>query len=125
MNASLIKNSMPQLALVAAIIVTIAIAFLSLLPGADLPAQRLNDKMSHFIAYGVLSFLIVLGRHKMSLIRAIVIAIGYGLVLEALQGAMPFGRSASWLDALANTGGVMLGASAAVLPPPPFYLKKC
>jgi len=88
MNASLIKNKAPQLALIGAVIVTFAIAYLSLLPGEELPAQSLNDKMNHFIAYGVLSFLAVLGRHKTSLIMVIGLAIGYGALLEGAQGCV-------------------------------------
>lgn len=115
MNASLIKNKVPQLALIGAVIVTFTIAYLSLVPGEELPTQSLNDKVNHFIAYGVLSFLAVLGRHKTSLIMVIGLAIGYGALLEGAQGMMPYGRSASWLDALANTGGVMLGTPAAII----------
>lgn len=109
MNISGLKEALPKFALVATIIVIIAIGVLSLLPGSDLPAQNLNDKLNHFIAYGVLSFLALLGRHKVSLMWVIVAAIGYGVALEVLQGAMPYGRSASWLDAIANTGGVLGG----------------
>ena len=57
MNISKLKKALPKLALVATFIVIIAIGILSLLPGSDLPSQNLNDKLNHFIAYGVLSFL--------------------------------------------------------------------
>jgi VanZ family protein len=38
----------------------------------------------------------------------LLICICYGLSLEYLQGFVP-GRVPSWLDALANTGGVLTG----------------
>ena len=91
-----------------------AIGVLSLLPGTDLPTQNLNDKLNHFIAYSILSFGAVVGRHSMALVWVVALVIGYGLVLEILQGVMPFGRSASWLDALANTGGVVIGTLGAL-----------
>lgn len=109
MNISKLKKALPKLALVATFIVIIAIGILSLLPGSDLPSQNLNDKLNHFIAYGVLSFLAILGRHKVAFVWVILGAIGYGVALEVLQGVMPYGRSASTLDALANTGGVLCG----------------
>ena len=95
-----------------AVLVAIVIAILSLLPGSDLPSQNINDKLSHFIAYAGLSFLAVLARRKIPLVHMIVLAVGYGIALEVLQGVMPYGRSASWLDALANMGGVLFGAAA-------------
>ena len=103
-------NWVPKLALAGAIICAFVIAVLSLVPGDDLPAQKLNDKLNHFIAYGVLMGLVTLGRGRLRLIWAMALVIGYGLALEAVQGIMPYGRSASWLDALANTGGVLIGA---------------
>jgi len=86
------------------------IGVLSLLPGSELPSQTFNDKLNHFIAYGVLSFGAVVGRHRVPLLWVIALVIGYGLALEILQGLMPYERSASWLDALANTGGVLIGS---------------
>jgi len=100
----------PKLALAGAVICALVIAVLSLLPGNDLPSQTLNDKLNHFIAYGVLMGLVVLARGRMALIAAMGLVIAYGLALEGLQGVMPYGRSASWLDVLANTGGVLIGA---------------
>lgn len=115
MNVDSVIKRLPGLALIAMVLVTIAIAILSLLPGSDLPAQNLNDKVNHFIAYGVLTFLAVLGRHRISILKIAVLAIGYGLMLEILQGAMPFGRTASGLDAIANIGGVLIGTACGVL----------
>lgn len=115
MNVDSVTKHLPRLALIGMVLVTISIAVLSLLPGSDLPAPKLNDKLNHFIAYGVLAFLAVLARHHMSVLKVVLLAIIYGLALEALQGVMPYGRMASWLDALANTGGVLIGAVCALL----------
>ena len=109
MTHNKVINLMPRLAFATAIVCAAAIAFLSLLPGDELPSQNLNDKLNHFIAYGVLTGLGVVGRGSRSLLLVTVLAIGYGVLLEVLQGLMPYGRSASTLDALANTGGVFIG----------------
>ena len=105
----------PKLALLGAVICAVVIAVLSLLPGSDLPAPNMNDKLNHFIAYGVLMALATLGRGQVRLFGLMGGVILYGLVLEGLQGMMPYGRSASWIDALANTGGVVIGAGVGAL----------
>jgi VanZ family protein len=115
MNIVPVTKRIPRLAFLGMVVVVISIAVLSLLPGSDLPAQKLNDKINHFIAYGVLAFLAVLGRYRMSVFKVVLLTIAYGLLLEALQGIMPYGRMASWLDAIANTGGVIVGLSAALI----------
>lgn len=70
-----------------------------------------TDKFVHLAGYGVLMFwwaqLAVSGRWRLALA-----VIAYGLVLEGLQGLTP-NRSPDALDALANTGGVLLGWLAA------------
>ncbi len=101
----------PKLALVGAIICALVIAVLSLLPGNDLPAANLNDKLNHFIAYAVLMGLVALARRPAKLVAAMALVIFYGLAMEGLQALMPYGRSASWLDALANSGGVLIGGA--------------
>lgn len=70
--------------------------------------------MNHFIAYGVLSFGAVLGRHAMGLSWTVTLVLAFGGVLEVLQGVMPYGRSASWLDVVANTCGVLIGTLGAL-----------
>ncbi|MEO9970914.1 MAG: VanZ family protein [Hyphomonadaceae bacterium] len=112
MKLDKIVDMVPRLALIGACACALVIAFLSLLPGDDLPSQNLNDKLNHFIAYGVLMGLAVLGRGARSLLWTGLLVAGYGLLLEGLQGVMPFGRSASLLDAIANTGGVLIGTLA-------------
>ena len=109
MTHNKVIDLVPRLAFVAAIVCAIVIAFLSLLPGDELPSQNLNDKLNHVIAYGVLTGLAVVGRGSWSLLWVMVLATGYGALLEVLQGVMPYGRSASTLDALANTAGVFIG----------------
>jgi len=109
MSINKIVDMLPRLAFFGALACALVIAVLSLLPGSDLPAQNLNDKLNHFIAYGALTGAAVVGRGRKSLLWVAVSVTAYGLALEVLQGIMPYGRSASWLDAVANTGGVLIG----------------
>lgn len=100
---------LPKLALFSALLMAGVIAYLSLMPGSALPEPSLNDKANHFIAYAALMTAATLGRHHLSLIAVGLIVMGLGLLLELAQGLMPYGRSASGLDALANTLGVVAG----------------
>lgn len=104
-----IKNNQ-KLFLISFIIIAVAIAILSLLP----PKSALNlgskDKISHFIAYFTLSINAFLAwRISIKSIWLILVLISYGLLLEFLQGFVP-GRDSSWMDALANSAGVLIGA---------------
>lgn len=99
-----------KLFLISFFIIAGAIAILSLLP----PRSALNlgskDKISHFVAYFILSlnaFLVWdVSRKSIWLILALIC---YGMILEFLQGFVP-GRDANWLDASANSVGVTIGA---------------
>lgn len=91
------------------VLVLIMILGLSLLPGSDLPTVNANDKLNHFLAYSVLAALAGLARLPVSLVALASLLVIYGVSLEVAQGLMPYGRSASWLDALANTAGVLTG----------------
>ena len=107
-------KAIPKLALWAAIIVFFAIAFLSLTPSYELPGPRLSDKIHHLIAYGVLTATAIMGRHRRSVLTVLAAVIAYGFLLEALQGLMGLGRSASWLDGIANMVGALLGVLVAL-----------
>jgi VanZ family protein len=98
-----------KLFLVSLIFVFIGIAILSLLPPKSIEKIGENDKINHFIAYSVLSlnFGLVIKKLKTHL-YCLPILIAYGMLLELCQGFVP-GREPSWLDALANSGGVCVG----------------
>lgn len=74
---------------------------------------QLNDKVGHFIGYGVLSLntFLVFGfnlQRKGSLL--IMGLVGMGIILEGLQGFVP-GREVSGLDIVANSIGVAIGTA--------------
>ena len=91
------------------IIVFFGITILSLLPPKSGMEIQSNDKINHFIAYAVLSLNLgfVVKRVKTYLF-CIPLLFAYGLLLEYFQGFVP-GRQPSWLDALANSIGVVIG----------------
>jgi len=76
-----------------------------------------QDKLYHFVEYLVLAALIAFALAKtgrwMPLERFLLtvsLSALYGLLLEALQAFVP-GRSASAMDAVANTLGAIVGAA--------------
>jgi VanZ family protein len=98
-----------KLFLVSLILVFIGIAILSLLPPKSIEKIGEHDKINHFIAYSVLSlnFGLVIKKLKTHL-YCLPILIAYGMLLELCQGFVP-GREPSWLDAFANTSGIIIG----------------
>ena len=89
--------------------VFLGIGILSLLPPSSGIELGEHDKWNHFIAYLILALNWCLIKNTRGIFfLGILICICYGLSLEYLQGFVP-GRVPSWLDALANTGGVVTG----------------
>ena len=74
---------------------------------------QLNDKVGHFIGYGVLSlntFLVFGLKPQIKGILLIMGLVGMGAILEGLQGFVP-GREVSGLDIVANSIGVAIGTA--------------
>ncbi len=98
-----------KLFLVSLILVFTGIAILSLLPPKSIEKIGEHDKINHFIAYAVLSLNVGVVLKKLkTYVFFLPLIIAYGLLLEYLQGFVP-GRQPSWLDALANSMGVLFG----------------
>jgi VanZ family protein len=87
----------------------IGITILSLMPpssGREIPT---NDKVGHFIAYGIFAFVsLSYGYRQFSFFKIILFTFSFGILMEYCQGFIP-GREPSILDALANTVGILLG----------------
>jgi len=98
-----------KLLFVSLILVFTVIGILSLLPPKSIEKLGEHDKINHFIAYSVLSlnFGLVVKNLK-TFLFCLPLLIGYGLLFEYLQGFVP-GRQPSWLDAIANSIGVIIG----------------
>lgn len=100
-----------RLARVCLVAILMGITFLSLKSVSQQTSIRVNDKVGHFIAYALFSLnALVVWRQrttkfKLGLGLALV---GYGLLMEFLQGFVP-GREVSGFDLLANSIGVGIG----------------
>tara|TARA_R110001606_G_scaffold362905_1_gene516775 strand:- start:32 stop:412 length:381 start_codon:yes stop_codon:yes gene_type:complete len=102
-----------RIAGITSLLVALAIAVLSLVPGQDLPDVNLSDKAEHAIAYMVLAGLICFWLGRERIMRGTIVAVGYGAVLEFAQALAGTGRTPSVLDAGANLLGACIGACLA------------
>jgi len=100
-----IKNLLRANSLVIALIITIAIALLSLLKIGGPPISfTYIDKVEHAIAYMSLSFFWLLYYHELNkyAIHIIVLCILYGVLMEVLQGRTSY-RTFDYMDMIANS----------------------
>jgi VanZ family protein len=104
-----------RLAGFAAIALMLAIAILSLLLSGDLPPVEGSDKLKHFIAYSTLGLAFAIWAGPGRALRAFILTIGYGALMEIAQALAPTGREASWLDEGANAFGAGLGTLVALV----------
>jgi VanZ family protein len=99
----------------AAILWTLLILFLCLMPAKDIPHVRvpLADKWVHFIFFGGFSFLWLCAypvRKSGRLTAVFFTSVAFGAFIELLQWAFSaLGRSADWLDIVADAIGGLLG----------------
>jgi VanZ family protein len=61
------------------------------------------DKLLHYAIFLLLGFLLLFAYPKIKILWYFIIMIGYGLLTEILQSTMQMGRSAEFLDLLADT----------------------
>jgi len=99
-----------------AILWSAVILVLSSGPSLQLPADVREikglDKLGHFAAYSVLSFLLLLGFHRSGRrhpLTAILLSVLFGLGMELMQYAFFPHRYFEWWDVLANTLGTLAG----------------
>lgn len=80
----------------------------SLMPA---PQVGVSDKVSHVATYAVLgAWFGLLASNRLVLSWTIVGLLGYGILLELLQGTTSY-RYAEWADVVANGGGILIGAT--------------
>lgn len=98
--------------LLLALLYTIALAVVSLLSSNNLPSIDINnaDKIGHAVAYSLLclGWYLVIKSHEIyqALLKAAIIAVIYGIILEILQGTLTEERITDEYDILANCIGV-------------------
>ena len=91
----------------------VGIVYLSLKSPSGGVHVQLNDKVGHFIGYGILSlntFLVFGFRSRLQTTFILLFLIGWGVLMEGLQGFVP-GREVSGLDIVANSIGVAIGTA--------------
>jgi VanZ family protein len=79
--------------------------YMCLAPSKALPNVHLWDKAEHAIAWAVLAG-VGLMLFPTEAVAVAIFALGFGIAVEVLQGALPFGRDADWKDWLADCVGV-------------------
>ena len=73
-------------------------------------AQQIQlDKLVHGAGYAILGLLVVLALPPIWYLPALIVISLAGIGLEFVQGTVLKGREADWMDALANTKGLLLG----------------
>lgn len=87
-------------------IMLLGVAVVSLIPGPDI---GVSDKLSHLVTYLLLAgWFGLLAANRTALGWTIVGLIGYGMLIELLQGMTDY-RYPEWGDVLANGIGVLVG----------------
>ncbi|MGE5500568.1 MAG: VanZ family protein [Ignavibacteriales bacterium] len=92
----------------------VGVLALALMPLQTIPEVGVSDKIEHTLAFAVLA---VLGTWSFPGRTGRVAAglIGFGILIEILQGTLPLGRDAEVLDVAADSIGVALGMAAELL----------
>ena len=105
----------PRLWLFAGILLVISVVTGSLLPVDNVEeAMVWNDKVTHALAYTVLTlwFAGIFPKSHYPLIALAMFALG--ALIETLQQFMPFGRQGEVADLIANSAGILFGWLLAV-----------
>ncbi|MCI2229345.1 VanZ family protein [Polaribacter sp. MSW13] len=95
-----------------AILITISIAYLSLMKMPQYQPTISNlDKWEHSFAYFTLSisWLFVFYKKPQKKYLIVLVCIIYGIIIEILQQTLTDYRTGDYLDVLANSSGVLLG----------------
>ncbi|GAA4894591.1 hypothetical protein GCM10023311_19100 [Flaviramulus aquimarinus] len=105
------------LALLLALAYTVVLTLACLMTIKNMPdlVFSLSDKVLHFLAYSILTFLwFISGFHtfkftkKQAIIYALIFSIVYGILIEVLQGTITVSRAYDVYDMLANSLGAIL-----------------
>lgn len=82
--------------------------YLTLSPSDAVPSVSLNDKSQHALGFFVLALTYGLMFPRRRLVVAVAVCF-LGVMVEVLQGIMPFGRDAEFADLIADGVGIALG----------------
>lgn len=113
-----------KFALILVIVYTIILTFVSLIKPENIPDIEVSysDKIFHFLAYGLLTFLWFCAffyhfnfKISKSITYAALVSIVFGIIIEVLQDKLTTYRTLDILDVLANTSGVILAVLVLVV----------
>lgn len=96
---------------------TLLILVLCTIPGRDLPDIQIvsADKVGHLGIFAVFGWLWMRTSPPSELHRhfklVLLFGVAYAILTEVYQGLLPFGRIPDVWDALANTAGLLIGAT--------------
>lgn len=105
---------------IAAILVALLIGVVSMLPPRGTPGMEIADlgelraTIGHGLAYALLAALAVLGQRQPRIAATLAGVIGYGVILEVLQGVFGL-RTFQWTDIAANALGALVGVLSVIL----------
>lgn len=92
-----------------------AILVIAIVPQIDVPVGTPSDKVNHIIAFFTLAFFAkLLWPERRIWIKALWL-VGFGALIEILQGVMAVGRDAAWGDFAADVIATAVGLAAARL----------
>ncbi len=85
----------------------ITLSYLTTVAINDAIVYSFNDKVSHFLAFYTLAFLVDFSfpKQKFGLFKMLEL-LAYGLIIECIQYFLPY-RSFSWYDLAANSAGLL------------------
>jgi len=95
------------LAVLLFIIATAIVSIFSLIPSSSVGVE-MSDKILHFITYGGLTGLLLFAHPSMRLSFVFILISMIGIFLEVAQALLSTGRTASFADQIANSGGAIM-----------------
>lgn len=108
-----VRGAQAGLALVFLIITIVSLIPVNMMD--DLNNWEINDKLGHFVAYGILALCAMFAAPTWRVRLAAGGAMGlYGAFLEVLQSFMGWDRQGSWGDIAADLTGVLFGGLLAL-----------
>ena len=95
--------------LAASALLVLGVVVGSLLPGSEVPAVSVSDKLQHFAAYALLALWFGGLSHRQAHGWVALALLLLGALMEVLQGVLPLHRTADLRDLLANALGIAFG----------------
>jgi VanZ family protein len=84
-------------------------------PGGQPPWFPGSDKVQHGLSYVAMGLWYAALFERRYLLRVALGLFTFGVVVEILQAAMPYGRAAEWVDLLANSAGIVVAIGLTVV----------